>query len=344
MNSRGGDGVLVASKENRFFLSGFTGETGAVLITENSRTLFVEQRYALQAAMETQGFAIVNTNGGLYNSINDTLIKEGVRRIIYEDGYFTVSEYRSLRKNLRYEELIPAGDLMLSLRTVKDGGELDVLGEAAELTDRGMGYVRSLIKPGITEKELALRAELYLRTNGAEAMAFSPLIASGARGAMPSAAPSVKELAFGDMVVVNLGIMYKGYCTDASRTYFVGSADERGRSLYEAASRAAEEVRLAAKTGTPCRETELRLRSALADSGFKEGYRHCAGHGVGLSPRELPYINLQSGDTLCNNMTLSLGAGAYEEGLGGARITDTVIVSPDGAVRLTKEPDELTVL
>ena len=207
MNSRGGDGVLVASKENRFFLSGFTGETGAVLITENSRTLFVEQRYALQAALETKGFAIVNTGGGLYNSINDTIISEGIKHIIYEDGYFTVSEYRSLRKNLRYEELIPAGDLMLRLRAVKDGGELAVLAEAADLTDRGMGYVRSIIKTGISERELALKAELYLRTHGAEAMASSPVIASGARGAMPSAAPSAKELAFGDMVVVNLGIM-----------------------------------------------------------------------------------------------------------------------------------------
>lgn len=344
MTARGADAVLIASRENRFFLSGFTGETGAILVTEKSRTLFVEQRYALQATMETKDFAIVNTNGGLYNSINDTIISDGVKRIIFEDNFFTVSTYRSLKKNLRYEELVPAGDLMLRLRAVKDKGEIAVLTEAAEITVDGFSYARGLLKIGVPEKEIAFKTEMYFRGRYDAVPAFRPIVVSGARTAMPSAVPGTKELAFGDIVVVNLGIIYKGYCTDCSRTYFIGSADEKCRRMFEAVREAERAVLNEAKTGTPCRSIEIKARAALAEGGFKDAYHHCAGHGIGLSDRELPYINLQSGDTLCSNMTLSLGVGAYEGGFGGIRITDTAVITPEGAVTLTNVPEELAVL
>lgn len=344
MKARGADAVLIASRENRFFFSGFTGETGALLITEKSRTLFVEQRYALQATMETKGFSIVNTNGGLYNSINDTIIGDGVKRIIYEDNFFTVRNYRSLRKNLRYEDLIPAGDLTLRLRAVKDNDEIAAMAEAAQLTDDAMAYAAGLLKVGGVEREISFKTEMYLRSRGCEAMAFRPVVVSGVRTAMPSAISTNKEIAFGDIVIVNLGIIYNGYCTDCSRTYFVGSADEKGRTMYKAVQEASAAVLAEAKTGTPCRSVEMKARAAIAEYGLKDAYQHCAGHGLGLSARELPYISLQSGDTLCTNMALTLGAGAYEAAFGGVRITDTAAVTEEGAVRMTRTPAELAVL
>ncbi len=344
MNARGADAVLIASRENRIFLSGFTGDTGAILITEKGRTLFVEPRYALQAAMETRDFNIVSTTGGLYNSINDTIINDGVKRIIYEDRYFTVNQFRSLEKRLRYEELIPAGDVMLRLRAVKDSSEISALTEAARITDEGMARVEQLLRVGVTEKELALKAEMHLRSLDAEGFAFPPVIVSGVRTAMPSANPAPKEVAFGDIVVVNMGIIYKGYCTDCSRTYFMGSADEGARNMYGAVLAARSEVLAEARTGNPCRNVDAKARAVLNERGYGDGYLHCVGHGVGLSNRELPIISLQSSDTLCTNMTVSAGVGAYKGGYGGIRITDTAVVTPDGAVCLTKTPDELKVM
>ena len=344
MNARGADGFLIASKENRIFLSGFTGETGAILITEKSRTLFVEPRYALQAAMETKGYGIVSTTGGLYNSINDTIIGDGVRRIIYEDDYFTVSQFRSLEKRLRYEELIPAGDLMLRLRTVKDHDEINIITEAARITDDGFARVEQLLKVGVTEKEVAFKAEMHLRSLDADGFAFPPVIVSGVRTAMPSATPAPKEIAFGDIIVINMGIIYKGYCTDCSRTYFMGSADDTAREMYDAVLGARNAVLREAKAGVPCRNIDALARTALSERGYGENYLHCVGHGIGLSDRELPSISLQSSDTLCTNMSVSAGVGAYKSGFGGMRITDTAIITPEGALRLTKVPDEITVL
>lgn len=344
MTARGADAALIASPENRFFFSGFTGETGAILVTEKSRTLFVEQRYALQATMETSGLAIVNVSGGLYNSINDTIIGDGVKNVIYEDGYFTVSNFRSLERKLRYEELIPAGDLMLRLRAVKDGGEIDILREAAELTDEGYGFIRNRLKIGASEKELSLGLELFLRERGADGFARRPSVVSGVRTAMPSAISTAKELAFGDAVIVSIGLLYKGYRTDSSRTFFLGSADERSRGLYETVKTAKEAVFAAAKTGVPCSEVDKTARRVLADAGLRDAYCHSAGHGVGISARELPYINLQSGDTLCTGMTVSLGVGAYENGTGGVRITDTAMITPENAVALTKASEDLAVI
>lgn len=344
MSARGADAALIASRENRIFLSGFTGDTGAILITEKSRTLFVESRYALQAAMETKGFGIVSTTGGLYNSINDTVISDGVKRIIYEDNYFTVNQFRSLEKRLRYEELIPAGDLMLRLRAVKDQREIAVITEAARISDEGFARVEQLLKVGVTEKELAFQAEMHLRGLDAEGFAFPPVIVSGVRTAMPSANPAPKEVAFGDIVVVNMGIIYKGYCTDCSRTYFMGSADDEARNLYAAVLAARDEVLGEARTGIPCRGVDSRARAVLTEKGYGEGYLHCVGHGIGLSDRELPVLSLQSSDTLCTNMTVSIGVGAYRSGFGGVRLTDTAVVTPEGAVCLTKVPAEITVL
>ena len=344
MNTRGADAVLIASRENRVYLSGFTGDTGAILITEKSRILFVEPRYALQAAMETRGFGIVSTAAGLYNSINDTIISDDVKRIIYEDHYFTVNQFRSLEKRLRYEELIPAGDLMLRLRVVKDQSEVETITEAARITSEGFARIEQLLKVGASEKDLALQAEMFYRSLNADGFAFPPVIVSGVRTAMPTAAPASKEIAFGDIVVVNMGIIYKGYCTDCSRTYFMGSADEVVREMYSAVLSARSAVLQEAKTGVPCRTVDARARAVLTEKGYGDGYLHCVGHGVGLSDRELPSISLQSSDTLCSNMTVSIGTGTYKNGFGGVRITDTAVITPDDAICLTKVPDEIRVL
>lgn len=344
MKAKNADAVLIASPENRFFFSGFTGDTGALLITENSRTLFVEQRYALQAAMETKGFNIVNTSGGLYNSINDSILADGVKYIIFEDRFFSVSTYRFLRKNLRYEELIPAGDLMLRLRVVKDEKELTLIGEAAKLVEEAMSYVHGLLKVGAVEKELALKAKIRLMELGAESFPFNPIIVSGTRTAMPSAAPNVKELAFGDIVVVDLGIIYKGYCAQMCRTFFMGSADEKGRSMYSCVQKAGNEAFEQAKTGTSCRSVDMNVRNIFTEMGLRECYLHGMGHGIGISGQELPYLNLRSEDTLCTNMTVSMGAGCYENGYGGIRITDTAVITENGCEKLTNYPRELTVL
>ncbi len=344
MAAKNGDAFLISSRENRVFFSGFTGDTGAMLITEKSRTLFVEPRYALQAAMEAKDFGIAVTTGGLYNCINDTIIGDGVKRIIYEDDSFSVSEFRCLSRRLRYEELIPAGDVLLRLRAVKDSDEIAALTEAAQITDDGFAHVEQLLRVGVTEKELALKARMHYLSLGADGFAFPPVIVSGVRSAMPSAAPSQKEVAFGDIVVVNMGIIYKGYCTDCSRTYVMGSAGDNVMNMYEAVFRARNRVLGEARTGTLCRDVDMSARSSLSDSGFRECYLHCVGHGVGLSDRELPHISLQSSDTLCMNMTVSIGTGAYQSGFGGIRITDTAVITDEGAKCLTKVPDQLKVL
>ncbi len=343
MEARGADAALIASPENRFFFSGFTGETGAILITNNSRTLFVEQRYALQATMETKGLAIVNVAGGLYNSINDTVISDGVKTIIFEDDYFTVSVYRTLKRKLRCEELIPAGDLMLRLRAVKDAGETDKLRAASALADEGLAFVRRQLRVGADERDLSLKTELFLREKGA-GLSFKPVVVSGARTAMPSAFSAAKELAFGDAVIVGIGLSLDGYCAELSRTFFIGSADERARGLYAAVRSARDAVFAEARMGVPCRDADMKARTCLADAGLREAYCHSVGHGVGISPVELPKVSLQSGDTLCANMTVNLGVGAYESSFGGVRLTDTAVITPDGAQALTQSSLELEVL
>ncbi len=294
--------------------------------------------------METKGFNIVNTSGGLYNSINDTILADGARRIIYEDSYFSVSTYRSVKKHLRYEELIPAGDMLLRIRVIKDEQEIAAMRDAAKITDEAFDFVRSLLHVGACEKDIALKAQIRLMELGAQSFPFRPSVVSGARSAMPSAVSGAKELAFGDIVIVSLGIIYKGYCSDCCRTYFMGSADEEGRAMYEAVSSVRKDVLSGAKTGTPCAAVDASARNGFTRLGYREGYIHSAGHGIVISAMELPHINLRSSDTLCTNMAVSIGAGIYKSGVGGVRITDSAIITPDGCEKLTKSPDELMVL
>lgn len=344
MSARGADAILISSRENRFYFSGFTGKTGALLITKQSQTLFVDSRYRLQAAQEVRNCDVVDISGGLYNALNDTLLRAQAQCVMFEDKSFTVFEYEGLRKNLNVQQLLPLGDALLRLRATKNETELELMRAAAEITDKTFESILSYLRPGVTEREVALEIELQLRKNGADAPAFEADVTSGIRTSLVHALPSEKQLEEGDLIMLDFGAKYGEYCVDMTRTVALGHVEERVRELYNIVMYAQLKGVAAAKSGTHCAELDRSVREGIASFGYGDGFVHGTGHGVGLSIREIPSISRNATDALCTGMVVSIGPGVYQSSFGGIRIADTVVVGEEGGVVLTQSPKELLVI
>lgn len=344
IQSRGADAMLVSSFENRYYFSGFTGSAGALLITKSSASLFVDSRYVLQAAQQAQGCEIVPTAKGVYLCLNEVARREQIQSVLYEDKRFTVFEFEALKRNFDPQDYIPMGDMAAGLRRVKDESEIARIRTAAEIADAAFRHVTGRLRPGMTELEAAFEIDMFIRKQGAEKTSFDSIVASGKRGAMPHAAPSEKELAAGDMVVLDFGAFYDGYCSDMTRTVAIGSAGEREREIYKIVLYSQIKAINAVRAGVKAKEIDELARGSIAAFGYGDNFGHGLGHGVGIEIHEEPSLNAKSLDVLEKNMVVTVEPGIYVEDLCGVRIEDLLVVEEAGSEVLSKSPKELLVI
>lgn len=356
MSADGLDALLISDLINVRYLCGFTGSNGYLFVTQKDFRLLTDGRYAFQAADQVQGaeVQICGTHQVVIDTLTGLVQGVGLKRVGYEGAHVTVlSRSRSwepppgLDKLGLYfpgAELVPTQRVVEELRQVKEAGEIAAIQRAAFIGDQAFEYILNKIKPGVSERVLALDLEFHMRKLGAEAMSFEPIVAAAERSALPHAHPSDRLVERGRFVLLDFGCVVDGYCSDMTRTVVMGPLDKRHKEIYElvAASQAAGLEAL--RPGIACGDVDKVARTVIDEAGYAEAFMHGLGHGVGLEIHEAPSLKKDLPELLESGHVVTVEPGAYFEDWGGVRVEDLVAVTQDGIQFMSRAPRDLIVL
>jgi Xaa-Pro aminopeptidase len=345
LTSRKLDCLLVTHPANWYYLTGFTGESGALLVTQDAATLVTDGRFTVQAKEEIAGVKIELQQGGLFATVGACLRKSGCRRIGYDANQLTVTQWKALRKALGSKARgIESTGLVEGLRRRKDAQELAVMRKAAILAGQVLEGVLKLVRPGVRESELGAEIEYQMKKRGASGASFETIVASGPRGALPHARPTAKKLRKNELVVLDLGAILGHYCSDMTRTVHVGRASKRVREWYRSVQEAQEAAVAAAQAGVTCGEVDAAAREVLKKNGLEQYFVHSTGHGLGLEVHEEPRVARGQAVRLEAGNVITIEPGVYVEGVGGIRIEDDVAVQAGRNEVLTRVKRDLIEL
>ena len=338
LSEQGLDAVLIGQPQNRRYLSGFTGSAGWLLITSQRAMLATDFRYHEQVQRQAPDFELAKIKTQFSKALPGFLDELGVRRLGFESQHLTVDELRTLSEATKGVEWIALKDTVEALRAVKDSTEIQALRRSAALNDAAFAYLMEIIQPGMTEIEIAWQIESYLRTHGASKVAFDIIVASGPNGALPHARPSERQVQSGEPVVIDMGCILDGYCSDMTRTICLGEPPPTYLDVWNLVLQAQEAALDGIRAGLTSREADALARDPIQAAGYGEQFGHGLGHGVGLAVHEKPRASVLAEDTIEANMSLTVEPGIYLPGEFGVRIEDLVIVEEEGIQNLTATP------
>jgi len=345
LDERGLDALLVSHPQNRRYLSGFTGSAGYLLISGEEPVIATDFRYFEQAEQEASGFRLHAISQSPAEAwLPELLAGLGGKKVGIEAEHLPYAAYKRFAKAVadipqgERPRLAATSGLVEGLRAIKEPDELAAIQAAVDLGDAAFAHVSERLAPGWSEREAAWEIERYVREHGGEAVSFETIVAGGAWGAMPHASPRDRRLEAGEAVVIDLGVRRDGYCSDLTRTLFLGEPDDRFRRVYDivlGAQLAALELIEAGMTGE---QAHFLAHRVIAEAGYGEEFGHGLGHGVGLEVHEAPRLGRGSSDALADGMVMTIEPGIYVKGWGGVRIED-VAVMENGRLRvLTHAP------
>lgn len=342
---KGFDAILVVKPENQYYLSGFDGE-GFLVIGKERAIIFTDFRYVEEAKSKTVGTEIVELEYTVppYKKCAKELISMGVKKIAVEGHYLTLKSYEDMKKFFNGIEIVSTENLVEELRAVKDEMELEFIKKAQAITDKAFTHILDYIRPGIAESDIAAEIEYFVKKNGADGLAFQTIVASGPRSSLPHGKPTSRKLEAGDFVTIDFGARFNHYCSDMTRTVFLGELDKEKERIYnivfDAQKRALEYI----KAGVSGKDVDAVAREFIDKKGFGKNFGHSLGHGVGLEVHEGPRLSQKGDDCLLPGMVVTVEPGIYIEGFGGVRIEDLVVVTDDGCINLTHSPKDIICL
>jgi Xaa-Pro aminopeptidase len=350
MTRAGLSGLLVTHLPDLRYLSGFTGSSAALAITRRAARLFTDGRYKAQAAEEVQGAKVeIVPSAPAASAVQWLAAQPGVAAAGFDPACTSVAELAHLRSalpsKLRRSFLSElAAPLVESLRLVKDDDELALISHAALLGCSLFDQILGVIRLGITELEIAAELEYQARLRGAEGMSFETIVASGVRSALPHGRATTAPLSRKGFVTLDFGIIHNGYCSDMTRTVYLGRPKREERNAYQAVLEAQEAGVAAVSAGVSCAEVDEAARSVLRRAGMAEAFSHSTGHGVGLEIHEPPRVGAEQKTRLQPGMIVTIEPGVYWPGKFGIRIEDMVAVTRTGGQVLTPAPKALIEL
>ena len=332
---------MVTEGANRRYLSGFTGSSGQLLISESAALLLTDFRYVEQAGAQAADFEVVKTEGHAWPAIAEQVQRLGARRVGFESETLTVDQHIRLSEALREKapeaELVPLRGFVERTRQVKDSAELALIRRAVLIGDRALESVAAELRPGMTEREIAWQLEVEMRQRGADGLSFPIIVASGPNGAMPHHRPSDRPVQAGETITIDMGCVVAGYCSDLTRTVVIGQPDAKFWEVYNLVLRAQQACEDRLKAGMTGNAGDALARDVIAAAGHKEHFGHGTGHGVGLAIHEDPRLTFSSaGEAVVEDgAVVTVEPGVYLPGWGGVRIEDMVVVGKDRCHILT---------
>ena len=336
------DAMLVTDLVNVRYLTGFTGTNAVCVIGGQERLFFTDFRYVEQA--ERQVFEGFERMQGRQDLLGDAVARLG-GRVGFEDGHLSVRAHARIADMLPGGvELVSAGGVVEELRAAKEPAELRSMREAAALAD---GIYRHLTDRGLvgrSERAVALDLEQEMRMRGAEGPSFPSIVAAGANGALPHATPGDRVIERDTLVVVDLGCVVDGYCSDCTRTFATGSLPDDALEVYELVLDAQERALAAVRAGAGCVAVDAVAREVIAAAGHGERFGHGTGHGVGLEIHEGPRLSPSGEGELLEGNVITVEPGVYVPGAYGVRIEDLAVVGPEGPEVLSAYPKALVTV
>lgn len=332
------DAILVGQPENRRYLSGFSGSAGWLIVSAKHAVLATDFRYYEQVGREAPGLQLAKIRTEFSDLLPGLLADLSIRRLGFESQHLTVDQLQSLSQGAPGVEWVPLKDAVEKNRAVKSQAEIEALRRSARLTDAAFSHFLQVVRPGMTEREAAWEIEAYMRTNGATKVAFEPIVAAGPNGALPHARPGEHVIQVGEPIVVDIGCVVDGYCSDMTRTFSLGEAGPKYRAVWETVLRAQQAVERGLRAGVSGVEADSMARDLIAEAGYAELFGHGLGHGVGLAVHEAPRASRLSKDTLVAGMSLTVEPGIYLPGEFGVRLEDLVVVRDEGIEILSSTP------
>ena len=339
------DAMLLTGESNCYYATGFMGE-GVALVTRKGSWYFTDSRYT-EAAGKAIGDAAVIWETSRANPftdlINKALAESGAQKVGFEEEVMTVATHTAYTEKLHCT-LVPATAAMTALRGSKDDEEIANMIAAQRIAEGALAQICKEIHVGMTEKEIAARLNYLMVSAGAEKTSFDTIIASGPNGSMPHAVPSMRQVQQGDFITMDFGCVYKGYCSDMTRTVALGQPSEEMEKVYHIVLEAQLAGIAAARAGVTGAAIDAAARKVIEDAGYGPYFGHSFGHSLGIDIHEAPNAAPSNDKPMPENAVVSAEPGIYLPGKFGVRIEDVMVLRKDGAEVITKAPKELIVL
>lgn len=338
------DAALITSEVGRFYFSCFTCSKAFFLITQKEYFCLTDGRYYHRAQKEIGlVFKVIETKKDFKNDLLLTLKKQKIKILGIEYKDYTLSKIGNLRKILKGTKIKTAdiSGIISNLRAVKDASEANAIKKSAQITDRAFDYIFNFIKnnykAGLKEKDIAWNIEKFIRENGGDDISFDPIVASGQNSAFPHHSGGTRKIKYGDAILLDFGSVVDGYCSDMTRTIFIGKPTEKQKEVYNLVLLAQENALQKIKHGARVCDVDGAAREVVDNSKYKDKFLHACGHGVGLEIHELPNLrNDNKIEILKEGMVVTVEPGVYLNRQFGARIEDLVLVTKNGYRYLSK--------
>jgi Xaa-Pro aminopeptidase len=340
------DAMLITSSSNRLYLSSFTGSSGVLLITKDEAILVTDFRYHDQAKEQANGYNIVIHTSPTPEEIARLVKEHSIKKLGFEQDHLTYSAFRTYDSLLSpvNAELSPVSGLVEKLRLIKDDSEIKIIKDAASIADAAFSHIIEFIRPGKSEREVSNELEFFMRKNGATSSSFNIIVASGYRSALPHGVATDKIIETGELVTLDFGAYYKGYCSDITRTVAIGHISDELKEIYQVVYDAQMLGMQGIKPGMTGKEADALTRDYIASKGYGDYFGHSTGHGIGLDVHEGPALSMKSDTILEPGMIVTVEPGIYMSGLGGVRIEDDAVITKNGNETLSHSTKTLLTI
>jgi len=338
------DAFLITDLVNIRYLTGFTGSNAILLVKKNQSYFITDFRYKEQAAKEVQNSKIFVTYTSLYEDLfQKSLLKSGMR-VGFEETNLSFSLYRRLKKLFKGIKFLPFSNIVENISIIKEDDEIKSTKKAAEISDKVFNDILKLIKPGLTEIELATELSYRMKRLGSEGDAFDVIVASGKNSSMPHAKPTIRKLREKDIVLMDFGAIVNGYRSDITRTVFIGRPTDEERKIYQIIFDAQDIALSNAKEGLLAKDLDGLARDYISSKGYGKYFMHSLGHGLGLRVHQNPKVSFLSDEILKENMIITIEPGIYLPERFGIRIEDDIVVKRNSSINLTKSTKEIIII